>query len=395
MVQQIGLASGETMQQSGGRGVRSLAQPALAVLAGLLLWVRWGGVRQGIWADLDVYVRGADALIGHEPLYAVSVHGLAFTYSPFAAALFVPLEMIGSLGARWAMTAVSLACYALVVMVCARRLRMRPAIALLIGLLGLTFEPFVRDILLGQINLVLVALIVVDALVVPARYRGMLIGVAAGIKLLPGIFILFLVLKREWGAALRCVAAFLLTVVVGALLAPGDSWRFWSGGFVNLSRFGPDAVIRGDNQSLTGVVMRLTRDLSPPSLVTLLLSAGVVALGLVAAKRQIDSGNDVCALVCIAFASALASPISWTHHWVWAVMALLVLVHERRRITSVVVTAVFVLGPMWLAPRGQLQELQHNGWQAAACASYVVVGLGLLVLFARGRTSSEALRSAT
>jgi alpha-1,2-mannosyltransferase len=139
----------------------------------------------------------------------------------------------------------------------------------------------------------------------------MLIGVAAGIKILPGAFILFLVLKREWGAVLRCLAAFAVTVGLGAVFAPRDSWQFWSGGFVKLSRFGPDAVIRGDNQSLTGAFMRLSHELSPPAAITLALSFGAMTLGLVAAKRQIDSGSDVNGLVCIAFGSLLASPVSW------------------------------------------------------------------------------------
>jgi len=119
----------------------------------------------------------------------------------------------------------------------------------------------------------------------------MLIGLATGIKLVPGAFIFFLVLKREWGAALRSVAAFAVTIGLGTIFAPSDSWQFWTGGFMNLSRFGADAVIRGDNQSLTGAFMRLTGDVSPPVIFTLFLSVSVMALGLVAAKRQIDSGQ--------------------------------------------------------------------------------------------------------
>jgi len=222
----------------------------------------------------------------------------------------------------------------------------------------------------------------------------MLIGIAAGIKLVPGAFILFLVLKREWGAAFRCVAAFAITAGLGAVFAPGDSWQFWSGGFINLSRFGPDAVIRGDNQSLTGALMRLSRDLSPPVILTLLLSIGVMAFGLVAAKRQIDSGNDVNGLVCIAFASLLASPVSWTHHWVWAVLALLVLVKGRHRVAAAVLGAVFVIGPMWLASPGQFRELKHNWWQAAECVAYVVIGLAYLICFAASRQRSRT-RSAS
>jgi alpha-1,2-mannosyltransferase len=362
----------------------------LVSLVCALIWLRWGGIRKGIWVDLDVYIRGAAAMVRHEQLYSVSVHGLPFTYPPFAAFLYVPLEMLGVVGARWVLTLASLGCYVVVIVVCARRLRMNLAVAGLVGLVGLTFEPFVRTILLGQINLVLLALVVVDCLVVPVRYRGMLIGLAMGIKILPGAFILFLILKRQWAAVARAVGAFALTVGVGAVFAPHDSWLFWRGGFVNMSHWGTEAIIGGDNQSLSAVYMRLSHDISPPSILMLLLFTGALTLGVVAAKRQIDSGNDVNGLVCIGFASLLASPISWTHHWVWAVLALLVLVQSRRRAAAAAIAAVFVIAPMWFAPRGDFLELQHNWWQAAACVSYVAIGLTYLIFFAARRPSSEA-----
>ncbi|NMM22799.1 MAG: DUF2029 domain-containing protein [Phycicoccus sp.] len=351
----------------------------------VLLWLRWGGIRKGIWIDLDVYIRGASAVMRHEPLYGISVQGQPFTYPPFAALLFVPLELLGNVDARWFLTAASIGGYAVVIAVCAKRLRMGLVPTVLVALAGLAFEPFARNMLLGQINIVLVAMVVVDCFVVPTRYRGMLIGIAAGIKLVPGAFILFLLLKREWTAALRCAAAFAVTVGLGAAFAPHDSWQFWSGGFINLPRFGEDAAVRGDNQSLTGAVMRLTHDVSPPFFLLLLLSVGVMMLGLIAAKRQIDSGNEVAGLVCIAFASLLASPISWTHHWVWAVIALLVLVRGHHRVVAGFIGAIFVVGPMWFTPRGQLLELRHNWWQVAACVSYVAVGLTILIFFATVR----------
>jgi alpha-1,2-mannosyltransferase len=364
----------------------------LASVVGALIWLRWGGIRKGIWIDLDVYIRGAAAVMHHQSLQGVDLQGQLFTYPPFAAVIFVPLELFGNVGARWVLTTASIGCYVVVVVVCARRLGMNRATATMVGFVGLTFEPFARNILLGQINLVLLALVVIDCLVVPARYRGMLVGVAAGIKLVPGAFILFLILKREWGAVGRVIAAFAVTVAVGGVLAPRDSWQFWSGGLIRLSRFGPDAVIRGDNQSLTGALMRLSHDLSPPAAITLLLSLGAMTLGLVAAKRQIGAGNDVNGLVCIGFASLLASPVSWTHHWVWAVLALMVLVQDRRPAAAAVLGAVFVIGPMWFAPRGQFLELRHNWWQATACVSYVLVGLVFLIFFALKLPTSHRTR---
>jgi alpha-1,2-mannosyltransferase len=384
-----------TLQQSMANRRPSPAFVALASLVAALIWLRWGGVREGIWVDLDVYVSGASAVRAHEPLYAVSVHGLPFTYPPFAAVLFVPLGLLGNTGAQWVLTLASVGCYGLVIALCARRLGMRPGIAAMVALVGLTFEPLLRNILLGQINLVLLALVIVDCLVVPPRYRGVLIGIATGIKLLPGAFILYLVLRRQWWAVARAAAAVAVTVAVGAVFAPGDSWRFWSGGFINLSRFGQEAIIGGDNQSLSAAFMRLSHDLSPPPVLLLVMSGAVMALGLVAAKGQIDGGNEVNALVCIGFASLLASPVSWTHHWVWAVIALLVLVQSRRHVAAALLATLFVIGPMWFAPRGRLIELTHNWWQTAACLSYVGAGLAYLVFFAASRHRAQTSRAAT
>ena len=140
--------------------------------------------------------------------------------------------------------------------------------------------------------------------------------------------------------------------------------------------------------------MRLSHDVAPPSFLLLLLSLGAMALGLVAAKRQIDAGQDVAGLVCIALALLLASPISWTHHWVWAVIALLVLVQRGARVAALLLGAVFAIGPMWFLPRGELLELTHDPWQAALGASYVAVGLALLVFLATARQRVTADRGA-
>jgi len=154
------------VQRSNAARRPPLVYITVASVLAALLWVRWGGIRKGIWIDLDVYIRGAGAVIRHEPLYSVSVQGQYFTYPPFAAVFFVPLELLGDFGARLALTLASIGCYVVVVVVCARRLRMNVAAAAIVGLIGLSLEPFARTFLLGQINLVLLALVVIDCLVV-------------------------------------------------------------------------------------------------------------------------------------------------------------------------------------------------------------------------------------
>jgi uncharacterized membrane protein len=78
----------------------------------------------------------------------------------------------------------------------------RLAGALAIAAVGLWVEPLVGTLLFGQINVLLLALVVGD-LALPDRFRGKGIGIglAAAIKLTPLIFIPYLLLTRRVRAA--------------------------------------------------------------------------------------------------------------------------------------------------------------------------------------------------
>ena len=358
---------------------RSLAFPVAAMLVAVALWLRWSAVHRWLWVDTDVYVRGASAILRHESLYGVRVHDLPFTYSPFAALLFIPLQLLGTSTGRWVLTGLSLLSYLVIVVVCARSVRLGWQSTALVAAAGLATEPFARNTLLGQINLLLILLVVVDCLLVTRLPRGVLVGVAAGIKIVPGVFVLYFALKREWAAVWGCLLGFAGTVVCGALVAPADSLRFWGGGFASLGKFGPAAVMGGDNQSLQALLMRVMHDPAPSRLLTLGVSAVGLGLGLWAAHRQLRSGQELAAVVCVAIGSLLASPISWTHHWLWVVPALIVLAGRRSWVLTWTVGLVFTVGPMWLVHPGQLRELHHSWWQVALCGSYVALGVVLLV----------------
>jgi len=383
-------SGGAVVDPKSARNVRPAALAAAVLAVATLLWLRWS-VAAGNWADLDVYVRGAHAILTRTSLYEGHAGVLPFTYPPFAAVAFTPLDVVGPTGARWVFTLGSLVSYLVVVGVFGWRLRLPWRHLALVAVAGMALEPFVRTMLLGQVNLYLMAAVVIDCLVMRSSHRGWLVGLAAGTKVVPGVFVLYFVLQRDWRSALRATCGFLLTAVCGAVLAPQDSLRYWSGGIFGISHFGPAAVVDGKNQSLTGQLVRISQEPSPLMVTTLVLCATGLALAVAAAHRQLRIGDDAAALAAIAIGGLLASPLSWTHHWVWGVPAVMVLVSRRQWVRAWLLGAVFAAGPEFgitVAPSQESLTLL----QQVVFATYVAAGTGLLAMWAFGRDEPRDAR---
>jgi len=348
----------------------------LVVVSALL---RWSAELRTEWTDLAVYLRGGHLLVTGSTLYAVEPGHLPFTYSPFAAVIFVPLFVVGLASAKVLVSVVSVVCYGVIIFVTTRKLSFTWPQTGLIAVGGLSLEPVVMTLLQGQINLFLMMFVVVDCLILGGRSRGLLVGLAAGIKIVPGAFVLYFLLKRDWSAVVRALIAWALSVAVGFLVAPADSMSYWGGGFVRLGRFGLEALSRGDNQSVRGVVLRSFWGLDYGSPALLIISGLVMVVGIEAARRQLKAGDDLAALSCIGLGALLASPVSWTHHWVWIVLPIAVLVSRAQWVRVWLVGAIFMVAPMWLVPMGNLQERHHTFPQSVSAAAYVLVGLLLLV----------------
>ena len=360
------------------------AASVLVLLAVLVLCaVRWSGVNSGGWVDLAVYIRGAEAIVAGTPLYESTSGVLPFTYSPFAAVVFAPLSFLSITTARWLFTIGSLLSYLVVAAVCGRRLRLPWQSLTLVALAGMALEPVVRTILLGQINLYLMALVVLDCLVVRPTHRGWLVGLAAGIKVVPGVFVLYFVLQRDWRSAVRASGAFLLTVALGAIVTPQGSLKYWTGGLLEISRWGPAAVVDAKNQSLIGELARISHQPTPLIVTTLVLTAAGLALGLAAARRQLRIGDEVAALTAVAIGGLLASPLSWNHHWVWAVPAVMVLVSRLQWASACLIGLVFAAGTARGVNLAPSQE-SLTVLQQLASGTYVATGVAVLALWALG-----------
>jgi alpha-1,2-mannosyltransferase len=311
----------------------------ITVIGALAALVFAGWLVRGAHATMPLFDLGAYRVAGERVLSGGSLYGsplvgtvrgvFEFVYTPFAALLFVPLAVLPG----WALLPVALVVgvglLAGVVWLSLVGLGQPPSrrlLALCLGLTGLLLwcEPVWETVTFGQVNLLLAVLVLADLGRPRSAWgRGALIGVAAGIKLTPAFFVVYLLVTRQFRAAAAAGGAFLATVLVGAVTLPGDSRVFWAGAFADPARVGvPD---HPGNQSLRGLV---ARELGMGSAATLcwLASAAVLACaGLWLAARFTASGRELTGAVLCGMTGVAVSPFSWVHHWVWFVPLLIVL----------------------------------------------------------------------
>jgi alpha-1,2-mannosyltransferase len=401
--------------------------------------------------DLQVY-RDGGLIVRHlnfyhphraSPLYDwPGFDGLPFTYPPFAALVFTVLT-IPSYWALWQIAiGVNIAALLATIWLTLGGLGYRRGVArlgatlLLAGALFWT-EPVQRTLFLGQIELVLMALIIWD-LCQPDRrwWKGAGIGIAAGIKLVPGIFILYLLLTRRFRQAAVASGVFAATVLLGFGLLPRDSRKFWLGGL--FARGGRTGFVGWEgNQSLRAIITRLTGSVAGAQPVWLVVAALTLVAGLICAAALDRAGHRMVGLLTCALTGLLASPISWDHHWVWiipgTVVAVVYAVRARRAVVrwaaaGVAAGVVLVFwawpgflwslrsntggyreGLIWMPPvtnpliyfrlgdRRRYVEYHWHGLQLITGNLYVLTGivlLGLLVVWAltapRGRAADTA-----
>jgi alpha-1,2-mannosyltransferase len=306
--------------------------------------------------DLQVYLDGG-SLVRHAPGTLYSWHlagmpGIQFTYTPFAALVFAALSfvpwrvledvaVVASTGAL--VTTVWIAFRALGV----RDRAQRAGATLLMAGLAFWIEPVQRTLFLGQVELLLMALVVWDMCQPDRRrWKGAGVGLAAAIKLVPLIFIAYLVITRRFRAAGVAVAVFAATVVAGFAVLPHASTQWWLHGyFLQAGRTG--FVGFGGNQSLRGTLTRFAGSAAhgQPPWIAVAIVIGV--LGLAAATLLHRAGREFEGLMTCALTALLISPISWDHHWVWIAPFLAVLVtagvRARDRVARVAWLAVAAL----------------------------------------------------
>lgn len=293
----------------------------------------WGLFDGG--GDLDVYRKGSWHVLSGLPLYDFPVDKkLFYTYTPFSAVVFTPLELLPAEPDRHFWLALNLVVLTAVVVQSWRLLGYRVdrrlvGVSVLVALGCVFLEPVRTTLFFGQINLILMLLILCDAVGAGrsgSRFAGIGTGLAAGIKLTPLYFVAYFLTLRQRRVAVTAVATFAATVVVGLVLLPRDSLTYWTGTFLRSERIG-DRLAHPSNQSLRGMLARIS-DGEPPIWLWLALAVPVAVASLALAVWLYRTGERLLSVTVVGLSSAVVSPFSWSHHWVWVVPLFVWLVHR-------------------------------------------------------------------
>jgi alpha-1,2-mannosyltransferase len=353
----------------------------VCVVAGIILPMLW----KHSLVDLKVYRLGGSTLL-HDAsaLYDARLAGLPFTYPPFAAIVMVPFALI-----PWqvAVAVWTLGSFGSLVAVWRMSVRLSSALQLAVVAGSLLIEPVRETLGFGQINLMLCALILYDVLDARHTRRGLWTGIAAGIKLTPLVFLGLLVVTRQWRALAYASAGFAATVIAGFVVSPHAATEYWTSLVSDTTRIGGLAF--SSNQSWNAFLVRLTGDLNGGGAAWLALVALTVVGGLWLARSLWLRGDRLAGVCVCALVGLLCSPVSWSHHWVWAIplgVSLLRAIDSRRRIVvGIAWFGLFTIAPIWWPPNHDNRELGWSFGDQFLGNAYLIAGLLAAVVLAVSR----------
>ena len=307
------------------------------------------------FVDLHVYLGGAATLDKPGTLYSY-VYGdqtpdfpLPFTYPAFAALLFYPLSRLPfePVALCWQLATIA-GLYGVVrlsQLLLAESCEGGHRMAMLWTAVAIWTEPLRSTIDYGQINVFLVLAMLWAAYSTRWWLSGLLVGLAAGVKLTPAITGLYLVGVRRWSAALFAAVVFAGTVALSIALIGEQARYYFTDLLGDAGRVGPIAT--SSNQSWRGGISRILgydAGYGPLVLVAVAVTAVLVvlawhALGTTVARDRLGS------LLVVQLFGLLISPISWTHHWILLVPLMIWLLNGPWRARP----GARVLGWGWLA----------------------------------------------
>ncbi|WP_405177821.1 glycosyltransferase 87 family protein [Nocardia sp. NBC_01377] len=364
----------------------------------------------GGFIDLQVYRLGVETLrdggdmYGQLPQTTIGI-GLPFIYPPFAALVLGPFALLPWDSAAFAFFVTSTAALASTLYVVARRIwpgdearRLALFATACAAPLAMLLEPTRATLDFGQVNLLLMAMVAADCLTEKPKWRrGMLVGIAAAVKLTPAAFVLYFLVRKDYKSAITAAITGAVATAISFAVLPDASVKYWFGGLGNVDGLSGSAF--HTNQSIQAVLARLRVPEPAFTVVWLVLGAALLVLVVAAMRRAADL--PALALAINAVFTLLVSPISWSHHWVWIAPALFAMFGYATRqplrralgwyLVTAATAAVFVYGPQNWLPNGEQRESLWTPWQHVIGNTYVWLSVLLVVLFLLGTRRTSAV----
>ena len=276
--------------------------------------------------DLNVYRLAVQDMVNGHDIYLTStpVDNLKFIYPPIAAILMTPLLLGPYIVWQIIWTVVGTGALLSVL----RRIKVPRglAVGVVAAALVLAMEPIRTTMGYGQVNTMLMALVVADLLPDdPGKTRriprGALIGLAAAIKLTPLLFVVFAFLIVKHRVAIMAIVSFAFFTGIAWILLPKESLEYWrSLGKGEVNTAGPVYV---GNQSISGAMTRWFAEDRKTVITALAIGFVIAGIATLVAAWWWRRGEKVFAIGLVGLATCLASPLSWTHHHVWAAILLI------------------------------------------------------------------------
>ncbi|MFG6194111.1 glycosyltransferase 87 family protein [Nonomuraea sp. JJY05] len=284
--------------------------------------------------DLDVYRTGGQMLLEGRPVYDFVTPApqlLPFTYPPVAAMLAVALAEMSWGTAQWVWTAGIFAALAVTVWLSFRQaLRKYVPWVFSVLLVACTYLMPIRDqVRFGQVDILLVALCLADCVVKrPWWPRGFLIGLATAVKLTPGVFLIYLLVTRQWRTFFMAAFTTAVLTLLPFAVIPRDASQFWFSALLDPNRLGSNAGTT--NQSIRGMLIRLYLPETATSAIWLVIVAVVGWYGFRGARDAYRANDHLTAVALVGLMAVLLSPVAWIHHLAWVVVVLGAIVGDGR-----------------------------------------------------------------
>lgn len=356
-------------------------------LSGSYWWSHFvAGARYPLF-DLRIYRAAVQYWTAGNDIYDYSqydmVNGtLGFTYPPLAAVLMAPMTVLSWPVMSTLTVLAILVCGALCVRFCLReRVTLPPRKMWVAAGVGtavvFALEPIRQTAEFGQINVFLAALVLGDLLVLgrrDSRWTGVGVGLAMALKLTPGIFLLYFLLSRQWRATAVAVGVAVAATLAAALVAPGETWKFFTS-LVFSDRTG--YVGATANQSINGLLARFAYPGPPSHLLWLTAVAVVVFVAVKRIRTALARHDRLGAITLTGLVGALISPVSWTHHFVWVIPAVVIVGARLLRTAQ----QMLVAPPAGGAAAVWAQLRPVTGSIALALSGLLILGFDTRVMF--------------